>query len=394
MHDFTFLSGTKPNSFELNPQNGKNYTLISLNTTSSSSAGGGAKYCVVSKVSDQLKIGASYTLTYSARALNDYNYKFSFYLTDEPNNLTTDSAVPFAILDNPGTTFKDYNIQFQFPDKFNGKQVYLVFEVIGDFHAGGFLVSDFVFTNNDNSDDKIDGILEWLSALYHSIVGGEDSRGVKHDGLVQGIKNALVNLGNTIGGFFDRLSDSVGGFFSDLFIKLKGWFDNIGNWFSDLGDKISNKFDEIKVKITNTIVALGEDIIEGLKRLFIPSEDFLNDKLDEFLDAYEDHFGIFAQGTIYFTNAIRKVDSVLTDSYSFVFPELSITIQGHKYVFSEKHTVDIQQWLNSGTWSGNLYEMYRVFASAFLIYLVLLYARKVEAVILNNTPELSEQFDF
>lgn len=350
------------------------------------------------KLSDELKAGESYTISFNvfrATGMEGFSEVY-FALSDSPTQF--DDVVNIASFSTSGISkggSQRFSIQFTYPEnKFNGKQCYILCSILSPKGYSLFYLSDIVFTNNNQTDDKIDGILEWLSAVYHSIVGGEDSRGVKHDGLVQGIKNGLNGLGDRISSFFDRLSDSVGGFFSDLFIKLKGWFDNIGNWFSELGEKISNKFDEIKVKITNTIVALGEDIIEGLKRLFIPSEDFLNDKLDEFLDVYEDHFGIFAQGTIYFTNAIRKVDSVLSDSYSFVFPELSVTIVGKKYVFSEQQTVDINQWLKSGTWSANLYEMYRVFASAFLIYLVLLYARKVEAVILNNTPELAEQFDF
>ena len=196
LYDFTFISGTKPNSFERQYQNGKYYTLISLNTTSPSSDGGGAKYCAVSKVSDKLKIGNSYTLTYSVRSLqaNNNNYSFSFYMTDDPSNMTPDNAVQFAFFESPSTSFQDYNIQFQFPNQFNGKQVYLVFVVVADFHGNGFLVSDFSFTNNDNSNDNIDNVLEWLNRIYYSISGGIDSSGVTHIGIVKSIQNLGSSL--------------------------------------------------------------------------------------------------------------------------------------------------------------------------------------------------------
>lgn len=130
-------------------------------------------------------------------------------MTTNPTDLTDTDAFPFAFWESPGTSFEDYNIQFQFPDKFNGKQVYLVFVIMGDYHAGGFLVSDFVFTNNDNSDGKIDGILEWLNRIYYSISGGIDSSGVTHIGIVKSIQN--------LGSFLDAKLTSCT---SDLTSKL------------------------------------------------------------------------------------------------------------------------------------------------------------------------------
>ncbi len=481
---------------------------------------------------NKLKIGSSYTLTYGVKKLSSVgNCWVRIYLSDNLTDLGNAVVITEFDSKNCSTSYyNEFSVQFTYPESLSGKSTYIVVMLMADKLNSGFQVTDFVFTNNDKSEEKIDGILEWLSAVYHGIVGGEDSRGVQHDGLVQGIKNGISALGDRISAFFDNLGEKFGidigslgdrirDFFSNFWENVSAGFEAIKDKIADIGEGIKVKFQEISdnfteffdkfkprvyeeftwslgsIDVDNTIIedpynaytsesitvdnssgyylkfaegdnefdiynldvhyylfsgelvgswsytpsseeiylepgfkyrisiytsncldelnsydlskwcngkvlvyadegwinALIHSLLNGLKQLFIPSPGYFDGKLDEFLEAYEDHFGIFAQSTIYFTKAIQKVQSILSDTYAFSFPELSITIQGKKYVFSERQNVDIQQWLKSGTWSANLYEMYRVFASAFLIYLVLLYARKVEAVILNNTPELAEE---
>lgn len=541
LSDFSFYEGDRPSTFGSSSYLGKSVTKVAFNSSSSIR---GVAYV---KLTSEFKIGNSYTLTFSASRASGVGLSgLTLYLASSlPFNDTDGFMISDITSDDLlSTGYKDYSVQLTLPDSFNGKQVYLCALIFADEKPSTLYVSDFVFTNNNNTDEKIDGILEWLSATYHGIVGGEDSRGVQHDGLVQGIKNGLSGLGDRISNFFENLGEKFGvdigslgdriqNFFSNFWENVSAGFDAIKDKIGDIGEGIKAKFQEIsdnfanffdtfkprvyeeylwvsgqigssdgilypssnvgraytsdmfyvpvgtsyvlefdpknknntpsspnyiynfflfqydengnfikrisddsfasvvsytfepgyyyRVQINGSgtfkdfssyelskfcnervkifcdegwINALIHSLMNGLKKLFIPAPGFFDDKLDDFLDAYEEHFGIFAQGTIYFTKAVQKVQSVLNDKYSFVFPELSITIQGQKYVFSEQKNVDIEQWLKSGTWSGNLYEMYRVFASAFLIYLVLLYARKVEAVILNNTPELAEQFDF
>lgn len=515
------MNGTdKPNTFLPVSDNGQTVTKVVYNSSTD------VKLTYYQQA-NKLKIGSSYTLTYGVKNLSAVgNCYVSIFLTDNLENL--DNAVgitDFNSKDCSMSYYNEFSIQFTYPESFSGKNTYVVVMIVADKLNSGFQVTDFVFTNNDKSEEKIDGILEWLSAVYHGIVGGEDSRGVQHDGLVQGIKNGISSLGDRISGFFGEFGEKVSGFFDNLWSNLSSAFDSLKEKLTAIGDDIKAKFQEIAdsfteffdkfkprvyeeflwyqgginssgqinplykggaytsemfyipsgsvflldfdvsnysgsetplncgiyqydadgnfikqvtrfahsgsftleagfnyrfevgfsravadnssyelSKICNKVLkvycdegwvnALLHAFLNGLKQLFIPGPGFFDDKLDDFLDAYEDHFGIFAQATIYFTKAIQKVQSILQETYSFVFPELSITIQGQKYVFSEQQNVDIKQWLRSGTWSANLYEMYRVFASAFLIYLVLLYARKVEAVVLNNTPELAEEFEF
>ena len=160
------------------------------------------------------------------------------------------------------TGYKDYSVQLTLPDSFNGKQVYLCALIFADEKPSTLYVSDFVFTNNNNTDEKIDGILEWLSATYHGIVGGEDSRGVQHDGLVQGIKNGLSGLGDRISNFFENLGEKFGrdigslgdriqDFFSNFWENVSAGFDAIKDKIGDIGEGIKAKFQEISDNFAN-----------------------------------------------------------------------------------------------------------------------------------------------
>lgn len=229
-----------PYSFCTTQMNGQTFTKL-VYQSSSVQGQGQVRITAFKKLSNELKIGASYTLTFSVK-----NYYLSgytsclLYLTDDLDQF--DNAVELCSFTTDGmnlTDFYDYSIQFKYPDTFNGKQCYIVALVVANRGITGFFVTDFVFTNNDQSEEKIDGILEWLSAVYHSIVGGEDSRGVQHDGLVQGIKNGLSGLG-------DRISS----FFTNLWENISAGFDAIKDKLVDIGEGIKAKFQEISDSFT------------------------------------------------------------------------------------------------------------------------------------------------
>ena len=489
--DFSLLEGDKPLIFSYRQDGGRDVTLINYSTTSD------VKVSAFTKISDSFKFDTSYTLTYSVKVGSVGSSHFILYFSPDPYDL--ENALILSEIDSSqlSTSYTDFTAQFKIPDEFNGKQCYLVFFLVSSKTGSSIYVSDFVFTNNDKSEEKIDGILEWLSAVYHSIVGGEDNRGVQHDGIVQGIKNGLNGLGDRISSFFTNLWNNISAGFDAIKEKISEIAEGIKLKFEEIADKFTAFFDKFKPRVYeeflweegylqpdgesvypvdtfaytsekfsnssgyyvtfndyelmsltvfkyesygdyidsttyssssepiylepgykyrlsvrcwyyttfynsyevceyfNSLVfvytdegwvnALLHSLMNILKKLFIPSPGYFESKLDDFLDVYEKHFGIFAQVTIYFVKAIEKVDSILSDKYSFVFPELYITIQGDKYVFLESQSVDIQQWLNSGTWSSDLYEMYRVCASAILVFCVLKYAHKVEGVILGTS---------
>lgn len=229
--DFEILADSDvPFEFRTDKLNGKPATRVTYTASQK------VKVSAFRKISDEFKSGNSYTLTFTVRkgTVGDGYISFLLLLSDSPTSI--DNAielVSFHTGDMAQGAVQDFSIQTSYPDDFNGKQCYLVALIVSN-GASGTYITDFVFTNNNQTEEKIDGILEWLSATYHGIVGGEDSRGVKHDGLVQGIKNGLNSLG-------DRLVNS----FNNIKISIEGKIDAIKQWFDDLGEKIAEGFDYI-----------------------------------------------------------------------------------------------------------------------------------------------------
>lgn len=70
-----------------------------------------------------------------------------------------------------------------------------------------FGFSNLSVTNTDDNTGLLENILNWLSRIYHGIIGGTDKEGVEHVGLVQGIVNGLNSLGDKIQEFFNNFAD-------------------------------------------------------------------------------------------------------------------------------------------------------------------------------------------
>lgn len=259
LSDFSFYEGDRPSTFASSSYLGKSVTKVAFNSSSS------VRICAYVKLTSEFKIGASYTLNFSVSKGSGTGLNgLTLYLASSLPFDDTDSFIIADITSDEliSTSYKDYSVQLTLPDSFNGKQVYLAALIASDNNASSLFVTDFVFTNNNNTEEKIDGILEWLSATYHGIVGGEDSRGVQHDGLVQGIKNGLSglgdrisvffnNLGNKIGGFFSSIGDRIGDFFARQWENISGAFEAVKNTISRIGDSITAKFQEIGDKFTS-----------------------------------------------------------------------------------------------------------------------------------------------
>ena len=105
--------------------------------------------------------------------------------------------------------------------------------------------------------------------------------------------------------------------------EITSGFDRIGGWFSDLGAGISNVFNSI-VELPAKIWGFIED---GLKSLFVPSE--------ESMTAYQDKWDTLLESRL---GAVYQVTNVLTESWDGVmaadqtntidFPAVSIPLPG------------------------------------------------------------------
>ncbi len=179
-----------------------------------------------------------------------------------------------------------------------------------------------------------------------------------------------------------ELKEGIGSFFTEQWNNIKGAFDDVGTWFVELGDKFNE-----------AINALGEFIIDGIRDIlqwaFVPSEEFMDEYIQVIRDKYEEHFGIFAQVTLFLTDTLEYIDSLMDYDYEFVFPEVSLPIAGKTYVIIEKQTVNMKQWLGSGSFGAELYSIYQTCVWAIIIFCIFKYALVVEDVIISGTSSLA-----
>ena len=194
---------------------------------------------------ENLKIDDEYNLNFKINCNRYFKYNLVCCLSN--SNLESESILFSA--DYYGQKAENVNFNFTLKNLnlSSNNGIYLTFFVtlsknsnsyMGEFRDYWILFSPIELTNLDDDSGLLDGILNWVSRIYYGIVGGTDREGVDHEGIVQGIKNGLTNLGN-----------SISNFFSDLWNKLSNAFDKIGDWFSELGDKIKGFFVDLGNKI-------------------------------------------------------------------------------------------------------------------------------------------------
>ena len=194
------------------------------------------------------------------------------------------------------------------------------------------------------------------------------------------IKEFFSSLGDRISGFFTDLAQSIGGWFADLKAKIQEFFDGVKQWFQELGDKIGGFF-----------VDLYNDLMDGLRSLFIPHDGYFNEYSDEWSVWADDHLGMLVQLPELLLDILDRLGGIYTvSSYSFVFPEVSLPIAGKNYVLIERQEVNIGYWLENSSSVSYLYKVYFVCASALFVAALLRYAQKVEVHILEGRGDDSE----
>lgn len=134
------------------------------------------------------------------------------------------------------------------------------------------------------------------------------------------------------------------------------------------------------------LTAFGQMILNGIKGFFVPSPDYFDTVYNRVTDLFESKFGIFAQTTTLFFDILREIEDVFdTDSYQFVFPEISVPIGDITITIIERQTVDMNQWLDGDGFGSKLYDIYNLCVWAIIIYCVLVYALRVESTIFGSS---------
>ena len=223
-----------------------------------------------------------------------------------------------------------------------------------------YYVSSDVYLN-DNDDDS-----GWFQKIINKI-----------EETISNIKEIPSKINQKL----TELKEGIGSFFSEQWNNLQAAFSNIGTWFIELGDKFNE-----------AIGAVGEFIVNGLREslawAFVPSEDFMDTFIEDIRNTYEEHFGIFAQVTLFLTDTLDYIGTLMDYDYEFTFPEVSVPIAGKTYVIIEEQTVNMEQWLENGSVGAELYSIYQTCVWAILIYCIFKYALIVEDVILSGTSSI------
>ncbi len=202
--------------------------------------------------------------------------------------------------------------------------------------------------------------------------------------------------------FEDKDDDS--GWFQKILNAIKAIPDNIKSFFTNLGDRISGFFDELGAKIVDgfenlklkfeefkeSVAELGENILEGLKSLFIPGDGYFELYFDEFDTWAKARFGFLYTLGDMLSDLVDILKGLMTDDYSFTLPAARFNLNGTQYTLWEEYTFDMKSLINNNSQVdgvkpiARMYNIYLVILRGGIAFLLFKYAQKVYDKILAN----------
>lgn len=133
-------------------------------------------------------------------------------------------------------------------------------------------------------------IIDWLSSIKSAISSIPALLGQKLGFLFSDLKDNIGELGNAFGKHFSGLKESIsnlgssiGTFFSELKESISDLGSSIGKRISDLQNSVISFFKDIGEffgQLIFEIQNLPERILNGIKAVFIPSDGFIEGKID------------------------------------------------------------------------------------------------------------------
>ena len=203
-------------------------------------------------------------------------------------------------------------------------QIFYNFKFGGGFtnydHAA-FYVSDFglSFGGPDDGQPGQPGTLpddsisqSWLGGLFDTIFGGIQE-------IVSGIENLPQSIASGLQSLFDGVTSAV----------------------NSIGSAITGAVDSASSAITSGLTALGNFLIEGLKTLFIPSDDYFSTIADDLMSWLEEHLGLLVYPFTLVTDLASRIAAISDTEPTLIFPELSFDMDGEEYTFIEETQVNL-----------------------------------------------------
>ena len=161
-----------------------------------------------------------------------------------------------------------------------------------------YISSSFSFYDKDDN-----------SAVLNAITSGVNDANNKLDAL----EEQVDGLGNTISDGLSGLGD-----------RISGFFDNLVNSITGLGDRIGDFFTDLKNSFIESITNLGNAILEGLKSLFIPSDDYFDNLINDLKSYFEQKLGILMVPLQIITLIMDLFSNLKTGSGVLHIPDITI----------------------------------------------------------------------
>lgn len=186
------------------------------------------------------------------------------------------------------------------------------------------------------------------------------------------ILNAIRDIPSKIGGFFETLKQSISGWFEEQKQKIQDFSDSVGQWFDELGDKISGYFTD-----------LYNDLIEGLKSLFIPSEGYFDAYMENTKTWAAERFGFLYTAADLMSTMVTDLQGLLKDDFSFVLPAANFTLNGTTYTLWEAYTLPMGELLQNN-YMKYAYGLYKTLLGSLCAFALFKYAQHVFDKVMAN----------
>ena len=182
-------------------------------------------------------------------------------------------------------------------------------------------------------------------------------------------------------------------FFSRLFEWFEVKFKAIGDSFTDLKDSFVGKINDLKEsfqkkidELKQSFIDLKNDLIEGIKGLFVPDEEDITAwkaKLEKLLS---DNLGFIYQIPKLFEDIVTKLKLILIRddfSYSFKLPSFSFNLFGYDVLLWDSEAVDFDAIFEVDVFK-TLYDIYKVCVNIIFGFALVKYGWRVLEELMSN----------
>ena len=162
-----------------------------------------------------------------------------------------------------------------------------------------------------------------------------------------------------------------------------GWFQKILNKINDVWESIKSLPDKIGVYISN----IASDIGEKIKDLFIPDEEYFQNKKEELETFCIEHFGAVYQSLDVFIDFLNMLINISPTEPKIIFPAIDIPLFDKTYHLTDEVVYSFA-WVNDNThFLYYFYNFYRSFVTVLLFLTFVNYCRNKYAEVFGGDKE-------